>query len=183
MRNKTAKARKPCLVTTWTDGENGGWFRQTHEEAGFWGHFFSPYMERVRAGQIPIRPVFLSEYLRDHPPGSVVEVERGTWNIGPRGGEDFSQWAGSPGQQEALKELWEVSRRFHEVRRRVGAGAPEEVRGHLLRAREAILRAETSCYLYWGDAWIPRLRAEIGAADRRQLLQRVRSPQVLRLPP
>ncbi|MDR7416667.1 MAG: hypothetical protein QN200_09390 [Armatimonadota bacterium] len=130
------------------------------------GHFFSPYMERVRAGQISIRPILLSEYVRDHPPASVVRVERGAWNIGPRSGEDFSQWAESPGQQGALRALWEVSRRSHEIRRRVKAGVPEEVREKLSRAREAILRAETSCYLYWGDAWIPRLRAEIEAADR-----------------
>ncbi|MDR7438287.1 MAG: polysaccharide deacetylase family protein [Armatimonadota bacterium] len=172
VQHKTARARRPCLVTTWTDGENGGWFRQIHEEAGFWGHFFAPYMERVRAGQMPIRPISLSEYVREHPPVSEVQVERGAWSIGPRGGKDFSQWAGSPAQQQALRELWEVSRRYHEVRRWAEKLEKlEEAREKLGQAREAILRAETSCYLFWGDAWIPQLYAQTETA--RRLLEEV----------
>ena len=35
----------PALVTTWTDGENGGWFRATQIESGFWGFFYRPILE------------------------------------------------------------------------------------------------------------------------------------------
>jgi alpha-amylase/alpha-mannosidase (GH57 family) len=51
-----AGAKAPRLVTTWSDGENGGWFRQTAEEAGFFGHFFTPFMKRVESGESPIAP-------------------------------------------------------------------------------------------------------------------------------
>lgn len=171
VRQKTARARKPCLVTTWTDGENGGWFRQTHEEAGFWGHFFAPYMERVRSGQMPIRPISISEFVAENPPTSMVEIQTGAWNVGTTSGYDFSQWAGSPSQRKALEEIWEVSRTYHEIRRALLEGGPETGEQKLNRARELILRAETSCYLFWGEAWIPKLYKETRVA--RQLLDEI----------
>lgn len=166
VRQKTARARKPCLVTTWTDGENGGWFRQTHEEAGFWGHFFAPYMERVRSGQMPIRPVSISEFTAENPPTGVVEVQTGAWNVGTTSGYDFSQWAGSSSQRKALEEIWGLSRTYHEIRRAFSGEGPETVEQPLSRARASILRAETSCYLFWGEAWIPRLYEETRVARR-----------------
>ena len=48
---------------------------------------------------------------------------------------------------------------------------PSEVRSKLSRAREYTLRAETSCYLFWGDAWIPKLYEQTHVA--RQLLEEV----------
>jgi hypothetical protein len=42
----------PALVTTWTDGENGGWFRTTQVESGFWGFFYRPILDRFRAGTL-----------------------------------------------------------------------------------------------------------------------------------
>ncbi|PYV23670.1 MAG: hypothetical protein DMG24_13405 [Acidobacteria bacterium] len=36
----------------------------------------------------------------------------------------------------------------------------------LARALESILRAETSCYLFWGDAWIPKLYEETRVAHQ-----------------
>lgn len=169
VRQKTGGASRPCLVTTWTDGENGGWFRQTDEAAGFWGYFFAPYMERVRSGQMSIRPTSIDEFSAANPPIGIVEVQTGAWNVGSTSGYDFSQWAGSTSQRKALEELWQVSRIYHEMRRDPSRQALETQLG---QAREYILKAETSCYLFWGESWIPKLYEQTGNA--RRLLEEVR---------
>lgn len=163
---KTATANRPCLMTTWSDGENGGWFRQMDEGSGFWGHFFSPYMERVRSGQMTIRPTTLSEFVAGNPPASEVDVQTGAWNVGTTSGYDFSQWAGSDSQRKALEEIWRLSRAFHEMRRTFPGMQPEPVGRKLSIVREYILRAETSCYLFWGDSWIPKLYEQTRLAHR-----------------
>ena len=43
----------PPLVTTCTDGDNGGWFRNTGHN--FWTAFYQPLLDRVRAGREPRR--------------------------------------------------------------------------------------------------------------------------------
>ena len=35
---------------------------------------------------------------------------------------------------------------------------------HLHEAHWRLLRAETSCNLYWGEAWVPRLHADLNEA-------------------
>jgi alpha-amylase/alpha-mannosidase (GH57 family) len=164
VRNKTGRAEKPCLVTTWTDGENGGWFRQIDEQAGFWGHFFAPYMERVRAAQMAIRPTSISDFVKQNPPADRVDVQTGAWNVGSTSGYDFSQWAGSASQRKALEEIWDL-RRSYQALVEASAGSLAKTSDAALRqAREYILRAETSCYLFWGDAWIPKLHEETRVA-------------------
>jgi hypothetical protein len=147
--NRTADATKPCLVTTWSDGENGGWFRQIHEEAGFWGYFFAPYMDEVRAGQMPVRLTSVEQFAQFNPPSTLADVRTGAWNVGSTSGYDFAQWAGSGSQKQALDQIYRLRRRYEETNKRA-AGHPQ-----IAQAYEAILRAETSCYLFWGDAWIP----------------------------
>jgi len=170
---KTGRASESCLVTTWTDGENGGWFRQTHEEAGFWGHFFAPYMERVRAGQMPVRPASIEEFEGANPPRGLVDVRTGAWNVGTTSGYDFSQWAGSSTQREALEEVWELRRLLGEVAAGLDDVPPKALARKLDEAKDAILEAETSCYLFWGDAWIPKLHEQTGVA--RRILDEIRS--------
>jgi len=159
-------------VTTWSDGENGGWFRQMDEGSGFWGHFFSPYMERVRSGQMPIRLTTVSEFVAEHPPVSAVEVRTGAWNVATTSGYDFSQWAGSVSQRQALEEIWQLSRTYHEILQTFPGKGPDAAGQKLSLAREYLLRAETSCYLFWGDSWIPKLYEQTGVA--RQLLGEIR---------
>ena len=154
VRRRTERATQACLVTTWTDGENGGWFRQIHEEGGFWGYFFAPYLEMQRAGQAPIRLASVTQFARANPPTTLVDVRTGAWNVGSTSGYDFAQWAGSGSQKQALEEIYRIRKQYEELRR--GRGAEPK----LQEAYEAILRAETSCYLFWGDAWIPKLYAE-----------------------
>jgi hypothetical protein len=155
-------------VTTWSDGENGGWFRQTHEESGFFGHFLSPCLERVRDGRFPLVPVGISEYLEKHPPTTRCQVQTGAWNVGATSGFDFQQWDASDRQKAAAQAIHDLSSRYWALRRmekQLGSRGRQAMR----RARELILEAETSCFLFWGDAWIPRLHertARAGSALR-----------------
>ncbi len=159
------RPRDPRLVTTWSDGENGGWFRQTHEESGFFGHFFSPYMQQVREGKSRVIPTALSRYLQAHGPTARAQVQTGAWNVGTVSGEDLSQWAGSESQREAVGVVRDLSRRYWDLRRRelrLNRAAGDA----LAYARDLILEAETSCFLFWGDDWIPRLYERAVAAQR-----------------
>ncbi len=162
------RPEQPRLTTTWSDGENGGWFRQMHEPSGFFGHYFAPYMEQVRAGTCPILPVGLSDYLASHPPTSQALVQTGAWNVGSTPGSDFSQWAGSVAQRRAGEMVNALSRRWWATNNRAQCLSPDGHRA-LAAVRQTILQAQTSCYLFWGDAWLPRLHALIDHAG--QLLE------------
>lgn len=173
VKSKTAGAPRPAVVTTWTDGENSAWLRQTQEEKGFWGSYFVPYMEKVRSGEIAVEPVLPGEFLHRHPPRSEVEIEIAVWNLGTHGGFDLSRWSGSEAQKRAISDLAELSRAYHRWRQGLdramlkGAGkATVEAALDLLRRVEAcLLRAETSCYLFWGEDWIARIYEEIRPAQ------------------
>jgi len=156
---------QPRLVTTWSDGENGGWFRQAHEESGFFGQFFAPYMERVGTGDYPVTPIALSAYLKSHPPTARAQVQTGAWNLGSTSGADFSQWAGSENQQKACTVIEELSRRYWDLRRQAGR-MDAAGRAALERGRRLVLEAETSCFLFWGDAWLPYLYERTVSAQR-----------------
>ncbi len=57
----------PPLVTTCSDGDNGGWFRTTSPEANFWSAFHDDLLSRVARGDGGhIRPTFIHEYLEGH---------------------------------------------------------------------------------------------------------------------
>lgn len=159
-------ALRPALFTTWSDGENGGWFRQTAEEAGFWGHFYAPYMERLETEGYPLSPMLISEYLGQHPPRRKAQVRTGAWNIGHTDGLDFSQWSGSQGQKAALERLWRTSEEQRRLQARLEAGDGPAAGELLAQAREMVLRAETSCFFFWGDSWTPRALALLEEADR-----------------
>jgi alpha-amylase/alpha-mannosidase (GH57 family) len=161
---------QPRLMCTWSDGENGGWFRRMDEASGFWGWFFSPFMDQVRSGG-PIRPVKLSEFLAHYPPRDRAHVQTGAWNVASTSGVDFSQWSGSETQKKGVGEVVEVSRLWWELKGRVERGAPPEARKKLESARKLILEAETSCFLFWGDNWVPKLYERTGPA--RQVLREV----------
>jgi 4-alpha-glucanotransferase len=79
VRRRATTADGPRLVTTWSDCENGEWFRAEGEGQGFFGGFFSPCMEFCETGEYPIRPIRLSEALRLAPPQHdvVLKTEHG----------------------------------------------------------------------------------------------------------
>ncbi|MFV1950462.1 MAG: glycoside hydrolase family 57 [Nitrospinota bacterium] len=174
--NKTGKAKRPCLVTTWSDGENGGWFRQIDEGAGFWGHYFAPYMDRVRNKDMCIRPKLISDYIREHRPLTRAEVRTGAWNVGSTSGYDLSQWAGSETQRKAMEEVWEISKIYHHSLEEIERIKKEKdvslIEETLKEAHNILLRSQTSCYFFWGDSWIPKVYESITPA--KELLEKVR---------
>ncbi len=163
----------PPLVTTCSDGDNGGWFRNTDWAANFWGAFYLPLVDRVRAGS-SVAPTFIHDYLDRFGAHGEVMVHTGAWNTGEHDGTGFLQWTGSQEQQDALKQVAEVSKAIHDLRWKHGQrGWPDRDAAALLEeAMWHLLKAETSCHFYWGAAWVPRCRQELSAAEG--FLQEVR---------
>ncbi len=156
----------PPLVTTCSDGDNGGWFRNTDWEANFWGAFYQPLMDLVREGTAGLSPVFIHDYLRLHGAHGEVRVHTGAWNTGEHDGAGFVQWTGSQAQKDAWRRLAEVSAAIHDLRwshREKGARDPQSEK-LLEEATWRLLRAETSCHFYWGEDWVPRCHRELDQA-------------------
>ena len=161
VHERTKHCDFPALVTTWTDGENGGWFRTTQVESGFWGFFYRPILDRFRAGTLGFTPIHISQYLEKYPPTEEVDVYPGAWNTEHQWGGDFTQWTGSLLQKKGWDEVrrasdyyWQVKRAFDQ--RQSGLADPEEVRDLIVRAFDHLLQAETSCNFYWGSRWVYR---------------------------
>ncbi len=159
----------PALVTTWTDGENGGWFRTTNIESGFWGHFYHQILNRYREGTLGFIPVHISAFIERFPPDEEVEVHRGAWNTGDHWGGDFTQWTGSLLQKKGWDELHNASNYYHKAKKSFDKNHstvhdPEEVRQLIVDAYDHILTAETSCNFFWGSQWVHRSFKELEQA-------------------
>lgn len=156
------------LITTATDGENGGWFRNVTEGANFWSAFYLPMLQRVREGAADVRPGFISDYLDRHGAHGEVRVATGAWNTGWHHGKGFTQWTGSEAQKRTLARYAEVSSRLRATARRAAMAAPDDpaLLNTLEEARWRLLRAETSCNIFWGEAWCDRAEADLEAAAR-----------------
>ncbi|QIK38153.1 glycoside hydrolase family 57 [Caldichromatium japonicum] len=153
------------LFVTWSDGENGAWFRQTHEPSGFFGHFWAPYLEQCRSGEIPVQPILLSDYLDCCRPIAPAHVQTGTWSAHASGYDNFLHWVGSDHQRQVLAEIHHLSERYWSLRRLCPV-TDHETGQSLTYARRQILEAQTSCFLYWGEAWLPYLQARTRAAGQ-----------------
>lgn len=158
LREAEARTRHcdfPPLVTTCTDGDNGGWFRNTTPGSNFWTAFYQDLLQRRRLGHSRLQPVFIRDYLDRHGADGLVHVHTGAWNTGWHHGRDFSQWTGSAAQRDALARVEQVSASVH---------AALAERGSDHRARDAewhLLRAQTSCNFYWGEAWVDRCHQDL----------------------
>lgn len=164
---RTSRCSFPPLVTTCTDGENGGWFRNTAPEGNFWSVFHAELMERVRrGGSGGLRPEFITEYLRRHGAHGLVTVGPGAWYADLRHGSGLEQWAGSSAQRDALTRVGEMSQAVHAARdNAIGIGVTEpELYQKLEEALWRVLRAETSCNFYWGDPWLQRCQHDLEQA-------------------
>jgi alpha-amylase/alpha-mannosidase (GH57 family) len=151
----------PALVTTWTDGENGGWFRTSQVESGFWGFFYRPLLQRYREGTLGFAPIHISRYLEKYPPTEEIEVHRGAWNTGHHWGGDFAQWTGSLLQKRGWEEIHNASAYCQRVKkifdeRGWGTGHREDLHRLISKAYDHILEAETSCNFFWGSRWVHR---------------------------
>jgi len=154
------------LVTTCTDGENGGWFRNTTREANFWGAFYAEFIEHARGIGI-IKPIFISDYLNRFGALGEVTVKTGAWNTGWHHGRDFIQWTGSEPQRQALARVNEISGVVRAMRAEaVASGLSDEKRWHALdEAWWRLLRAETSCNFYWGEDWVERCHLDLDSVQ------------------
>jgi len=169
--NEVAERTKWCdfvpLVTTCTDGENGGWFRNTTAGTNFWSAFYLPLLERVRAGRSAVSPTFISDYLNMHGAHGEVRVHTGAWNTGWHNGHGFTQWTGSERQRTALGAIETLSAAIQDTARRAAERGIADDAGFQRDLEEAtwrLLRAETSCNFYWGEAWVHRSDADMAAS-------------------
>ncbi len=165
----------PALVTTWSDGENGGWFRMPEWQYAFWGVFYRPLMQSAREGKLGFRPVSINEFLDRYEPTEEVDVHRGAWNTEHHWGGDFTQWTGSLLQKRGFEELSRASAQYHRTKRRYeqvqsALSEPEAVRDQIHQAYDRLLGAETSCNFYWGSSWVHKAFDELeqcyGRLDR-----------------
>jgi alpha-amylase/alpha-mannosidase (GH57 family) len=165
VHERTKHCQFPPLVTTCTDGDNGGWFRNLNNKANFWGVFYQPLLDLAKRQQTEIRPAFIADYLNQHGAHGYVTVREGAWNTGWHHGAGFVQWTGSQPQRDALQRVTDVSRAVHDVRSR-SAATPGN--GRLLQEVEQaywrVLRAETSCNFFWGEAWVQRCHQDLNDA-------------------
>ncbi len=166
VRERTKYCDFPPLVTTCSDGENGGWFRNVTEDANFWGAFYATLLANVQSGPRNILPIFISEYLERYGAHGYVEVERAAWNTGWHDGKDFTQWTGSLAQKEALSRLAVTSAAIHEAADHptVRAGGNDVLLDELENSLWRLLRAETSCNFYWGEAWVDKCQEDLNKA-------------------
>lgn len=165
VHRRTKHCDFPPLVTTCTDGDNGGWFRNLNGKGNFWGVFYQPLLESVRRNETEVRPAFIDDYLDRHGAHGYVNVRGGAWNTGWHHGTGFLQWTGSQLQKEAFKRVAETSQALHQLRQRsVAAGKDRQLQDELEQAQWRLLRAETSCNFFWGEAWVPRCHQDLDTA-------------------
>jgi len=138
------------------------------------GHRDEPYfregqdlLRRVRDNQSGgIRPCFIEDYLDRHGANGEVTVRPGAWNTGWHDGSGFTQWVGSPAQQQALTRLDKISQAIYATRRNaIGIGVRDpEVYRLLEQAHWRVLRVETSCNFFRGQAWLQRCHDDLDQA-------------------
>ena len=154
------------LVTTATDGDNGGWFRNTTEGANFWTAFYQPLMQSARDGGA-IKPTFIDDYLNRHGVEGEVRVKTGAWNTGWHDGIGFVQWTGSQDQRDVVNRYAETSAKLHPQRWKIGEQQGHDPASDALaeQAMWHLLRSETSCNIYWGANWVARAHRDLDRAD------------------
>lgn len=155
----------PPLVTTATDGDNGGWFRNTTEGSNFWSGFYIHLLQAARASKQAIQPTYIHDYINTYGVEGEVKVNTGAWNTGWHDGIDFVQWTGSQAQKDALAQLSSISKSIHDARWEAGQQPQCEERDYILeKTMWHLLKAETSCNFYWGEAWLDRYYRDLEVA-------------------
>jgi hypothetical protein len=162
----TDKFDRPALVTTWTDGENGNWFRNEHEPSNFWGRFFTPYMERVRNRTAILIPTSLDDFIAAYPVDRSAMAIPGTWKYRRTFTEvtSFEHWVHSRDGRDVMDELVRIDASF---RTKLGAVALSDADTRLRQALGLILQAEASDnFWYDNPGWLQRSRKKLDEARR-----------------
>ncbi|PIE82911.1 MAG: glycoside hydrolase family 57 [Candidatus Contendobacter odensis] len=165
VQKRTRGCDFPPLVTTGTDGQNCACFRGATPDSNFWDVFYKPLIGQANADHQAIQPIFIKDYLDRFGASGEVTVGSGTWNT-PGHGDHFVQWTGTPAQRKALTRVNEISQAVQVALQNaanIGSQNPELSR-LLEEAHWRVLRAETSCNFFWGDAWVMRCHADLDQA-------------------
>lgn len=167
--NEIAQRTKECdfepIVTTCTDGDNGGWFRNATEGSNFWTGFYTDLLDAAKQSQESIQPTFIHDYIKKYGVYGEVKVDTAAWNTGWHNGKDFVQWTGSQAQKDALISVKEASQLIHDARWQAGIKtASPERHDKIEEAMWHLLRAETSCNFFWGEAWVERCNKDLEVA-------------------
>lgn len=106
------------------------------------------------------------DYLARHGAHGRVQVRTGAWNTGWHNGQNFVQWTGSQAQKDALERVAATSQTLHRLRHRAGDTGLQTSQGcpQLEEAQWRVLRAETSCNFFWGEAWLHRCYHDLDKA-------------------
>jgi hypothetical protein len=169
LQERTKFCNFPPLVLTATDGDNGGWFRNTSEKGNFWYVCYRELLDRFLRGETSVHPTFIHDYLDEHGAHGEVTVRAGAWNTGWHHGADFLQWTGSKIQRDALQRIHNFSADLRSTERKANELKVETpaFANAMAQARWRLLRAETSCNLFWGEAWVHRIHEDLDAATPR----------------
>ena len=147
----------------------------------------------MRAGQSGgIHPTFISDHLHRYGAHGWVTVEPAAWNTGDHRGAGFVQWTGSAAQRDALARLATLSDTVHAVPSDALNANPRAAE-QLEQALWRVLRAETSCNFYWGEAWVerchqlaavvvPLARADVVRLSRQEALAALARPVATAVP-
>nr|WP_321465965.1 hypothetical protein [uncultured Desulfobulbus sp.] len=157
----------PPLVTTCTDGDNGGWFRNVNLQANFWGSFYPELLGHTQAGSGNIHPAFITDYIHQFGVHGYVEIESAAWNTGWHHGKDFVQWTGSLAQKDAIARVELTSTAIRQTQSELSAANTSEqypACSELENALWHMLRAETSCNFFWGEAWVHKCHEDLDTA-------------------
>ena len=146
-------------------GCNGGWFRNPTAGSNFWTGFYTELLDAARDRKDAVQPTYIHDHINHHGVFGEVKINTGAWNTGWHNGIDFIQWTGSQKQKDALSKLKEVSQAIHDARKNaVQMKKNAEYDSILEQAMWRLLRAETSCNFYWGEAWVDRCHRDLDAA-------------------
>ena len=155
----------PPLVTTCTDGDNGGWFRNATEGSNFWSGFYTDLLNAAQASQEAVQPTFIHDYIAEHGVHGEVSVATAAWNTGWHDGKEFVQWTGSQAQKDALARVEQTSLAIQNASQKAALQPANSERDFQLEeAMWHLLRAETSCNFYWGEAWVERCHKDLEVA-------------------
>ncbi|MEE9425475.1 MAG: glycoside hydrolase family 57 [Methylococcales bacterium] len=155
----------PPLVTTCTDGDNGGWFRNATEGSNFWSGFYTDLLNAAQASQEAVQPTFIHDYIAEHGVHGEVSVATAAWNTGWHDGKEFVQWTGSQAQKDALARVKQTSLAIQNASQKATLQPTNSERDFQLEeAMWHLLRAETSCNFYWGEAWVERCHKDLEIA-------------------
>jgi hypothetical protein len=147
---------RPRLLTTWSNVEEGDWFRETREELSFHGRYLSAFIQGVLSGEIPVQPVLLADFVSQNPPSAEVRVKTSGWNVSPVAGVDAGQNVRSERQLRASQHLQHLSARYWRLTR-AQRSLPPPTKAALARVRDLILESESSCYLSSNEEWTAKL--------------------------